>query len=44
MLYNDAGETGTDVENDANAMAGVIMRDYGKKNVAVYDLDNQSEF
>jgi hypothetical protein len=44
MIYNDAGETGTDIENDANAMAGIIMRDYGKKNVAVYDLDNQSEF
>ena len=38
LLYNDAGETGTDIENDANAMAGIIMRDYGKKNVAVYDL------
>lgn len=41
MLYNDAGDTGTDIENDANAMAGIIMRDYGKKNVAVYDLDNE---
>lgn len=38
MIYNEAGETGTDIENDANAMAGIIMRDYGKKNVAVYDL------
>jgi len=40
LIYNDAGETGTDIENDANAMAGIIMRDYGKKNVAVYDLNN----
>lgn len=39
MIYNDAGETGTDIENDANAMAGIIMRDYGKKNVDVYDLN-----
>jgi hypothetical protein len=38
MIYNEAGDTGTDIENDANAMAGIIMRDYGKKNVAVYDL------
>ena len=38
MIYNEAGETGTDIENDANAMAGIIMRDYGKKNVAVYNL------
>jgi len=43
MLYNDAGETGTDIENDANAMAGIIMRDYGKKNVAVYDLEPLSK-
>lgn len=40
MLYNEAGDTGTDIENDANAMAGIIMRDYGKKNVNVYDLDS----
>lgn len=38
LLYNEAGETGSEVENDANAMAGIIMRDYGKKNVDVYDL------
>jgi len=41
LIYTDAGETGTDIENDANAMAGILMRDYGKKNVAVYDLNNQ---
>ena len=41
MIYNDAGETGTDIENDANAMAGIIMRDYGKKNVAVYELGTE---
>ena len=38
MLYDLAGDTGSDIENDANAMAGIIMRDYGKKNVNVYDL------
>jgi hypothetical protein len=38
LIYTDAGETGTDIENDANAMAGILMRDYGKRNVAVYDL------
>lgn len=41
LLYNEAGETGTEVENDANAMAGIIMRDYGKKNVTVYDLGTE---
>ena len=40
LIYNEAGETGTDIENDANAMAGIIMRDYGKKNVNVYDLQS----
>ena len=41
MIYDEAGNTGTDIENDANAMAGIIMRDYGKLNVKVYDLDKQ---
>jgi hypothetical protein len=41
MIYDEAGNTGTEIENDANAMAGIIMREYGKKNVAIYDLDNQ---
>ncbi len=41
MIYNESGDTGTDIENDANAMAGIIMRDYGKKNVAVYDLGTE---
>ena len=41
ILYDEAGETGTDIENDANAMAGIIMRDYGKKNIDVYELGTQ---
>lgn len=39
LLYDLAGETGTDVENDANALAGILMREYGKLNPSVYDLD-----
>ena len=39
LIYNESGETGTDIENDANAMAGILMRDYGKKNVDVYELN-----
>ena len=39
MIYNEAGETGTDIENDANAMAGILMRDFGKRNVDVYELN-----
>ena len=41
MIYDESGNTGTDIENDANAMAGIIMRDYGKRNIDIYDLDNQ---
>ena len=41
MIYNEAGETGTDIENDANAMAGIIMRDFGKRNVDVYELGTE---
>jgi hypothetical protein len=41
MIYNEAGETGTDIENDANAMAGIIMRDFGKRNVDVYELNTE---
>lgn len=32
-----AGETGSDVENEANALAGVLMRDYGKINDLIYE-------
>lgn len=39
MIENGSGETGTDIENEANALAGILMRDYGKLNLSVYDLD-----
>ena len=38
MIYDESGNTGTDIENDANAMAGIIMRDYGKRNIDIYEL------
>lgn len=41
LLYNDAGETGTEIENDANTIAGIIMREYGRLNLGIYDLDAQ---
>ena len=28
---SEEGSTGSDIENEANAMAGVVMRHYGKK-------------
>lgn len=38
FLSSGAGNTGSDIENDANAMAGILMRDYGKLNVDVYEI------
>ena len=39
MIEQGSGETGTDIENDANALAGIILREYGKLNPTIYDLD-----
>ena len=36
-LHNLAGETGSEFENEANSIAGVIMRNYGKKNPHIYE-------
>lgn len=40
MIESNSGMTGSDIENEANAMAGILMRDYGKLNLNVYDLGN----
>ena len=37
VLHNYAGETGSEFENEANSMAGVLMRNYGKANPAIYE-------
>jgi hypothetical protein len=34
---NDAGETGSPYENEANARAGVLMRDYGRLHPELFD-------
>jgi hypothetical protein len=36
-LYLGAGEDGTDIENEANAEAGVIMRKFGKANPIIFE-------
>ena len=36
-LTHDAGETGSEFENEANAKAGIIMRNYGKTNRKIYE-------
>lgn len=41
MIEATSGETGSEIENEANALAGVLLRDYGKQNVKIYDLDNK---
>jgi hypothetical protein len=39
MIDTNSGETGSEIENEANALAGVLLRDYGKENIKIYDLD-----
>lgn len=36
---DDAGKTGSPIENQANALAGVLLRDYGKINKQIYTED-----
>jgi hypothetical protein len=36
-LTHNAGETGSDFENEANSKAGVLMRNYGKRNPGIYE-------
>lgn len=43
LIYDLAGETGSDIENDANAIAGVLMREYGRLNLNVYGLDTEEK-
>lgn len=33
----ESGETGSDIENEANAKAGVLLRDYGKVDNGIYE-------
>lgn len=36
-LYIGAGEDGSDIENEANAEAGIIMRKFGKANPIIFE-------
>jgi hypothetical protein len=38
LIGPDSGDTGSDIENDANSIAGIIIRDYGKQNPSIYKL------
>ena len=37
MLKPDSGKTGSYIENQANALAGMMMRDFGKDHVMIYE-------
>ena len=41
-LTRYAGETGSEFENEANSKAGVLMRNYGKKNPSIYEKYEKS--
>lgn len=43
MLESDSGETGSEIENEANAMAGILMREYGKINSNIYEIPSKDE-
>jgi len=40
-LEPGSGETGSEIENEANATAGVLLRDYGKNNKNIYESKNK---
>ena len=40
-LDHDSGKTGSDIENHANSEAGVIMRNYGRLNGAIFESASQ---
>lgn len=43
-IDNTSGETGSEIENEANALAGVLLRNYGKKHVEIYEIMKNKEF
>lgn len=37
LIKINSGSTGSNIENQANALAGILMRDYGKTNDLIYE-------
>ena len=37
MLDSRSGDTGSDIENQANSVSGILMRNYGKMNELIYE-------
>jgi len=40
-LKVDSGKTGSEIENEANAKAGVLLREYGQHNEVIYESFNK---
>jgi hypothetical protein len=40
-LKPDSGNTGSDIENEANAQAGILLREYGQHNEVIYEGFNK---
>ena len=38
-----SGETGSEIENEANAMAGILLRDFGKQNPMIYEAQENDQ-
>jgi hypothetical protein len=43
-LEEDSGETGSDIENQANSQAGVLLRNYGKFHDVIYENKKKDNF
>ena len=37
VLHNESGQTGSEHENEANAKAGILLRNFGKANPLIYE-------
>ena len=37
LMHPDSGKTGSDIENQANSVAGVMMRNFGKTHEDIYE-------
>lgn len=37
LIDYESGETGSEIENEANAKAGILLRNFGKDNNSIYD-------
>lgn len=40
-LKSDSGKTGSEIENEANAQAGILLREYGQHNEIIYESFNK---